>query len=152
MWRPEENSGDPVCSDAAACEIEILSSSFYEVALADVWTFRCVSQMVEITQNHSTVEVSDAWLGEGICGLAPDGDYDGKNVDTVITDYGSDGTEEVVIRINSDNAVVTNNTFFGNRDGVLLEGTIADDLSWIEYYLGPPETAGDMQTITRTQE
>mgnify|MGYP001594819447 FL=1 len=118
MIEPEEEDLPPICTDTNECDRELTSVGNYRVNLqGDTWDCVPQVQLVDVNDLDLTVAVSDAWLGEGACGLAPEGEDGGWEVYTDVAD-------QVWIHIDNDGAVVTGDTFFYEDDEYLLEGTI----------------------------
>lgn len=143
----EENIG--TCEDTNSCDASLLEVGNFRLAISGD-TFTCVPQvqLVDVNDDGNTVAVSDAWLDEGTCGLAPEGEDAGWNVDTRITDLGNG--DQVVITIDNYDAVVTEDTFFYEDDEYLLEGWIAEDLSEVYFHrvleTGETERTLDLNT------
>ncbi|MBI4591962.1 hypothetical protein HY733_00755 [Candidatus Uhrbacteria bacterium] len=148
VWPYNETSTgvDPICSSVNECNAELSEAGTRKVDVNGE-TFTCVPQQLVVgeTDDDTELSVSDAWTGEGICGLAPDNYYSGWNVRTSIEDY-LNGTDQVTIAMDSWAAVVTGESFTYENEEYLFEGTIAGDLSSINYYLGAPGTSGGDQT------
>jgi hypothetical protein len=139
----EDWDADPKCEAQSICEYSFPFDNSnpldeYAILLGSVRGsgpgFICVDQFLDIQDWGETYEIADQWLGEGICGLAPSGEYSGKDVKTSTSDL-LNGKEQVMIAFNSNEAIVTGTTFFYQNDEYLLEGWIADDLSEIYYHL-----------------
>ena len=144
-----DTSPDPDCMSVSECDVAVEEANTQRVRLSG-WNFACVSQDMPLREDQNGETISLDWTGEGVCGLAPEGEGDGLEVSTEIKSY-LNGFDQVTIEIESWGAVVTGNSFFYQSEGLqedyLLEGTIEDDLSSISFYLGAPETSGEMDTI-----
>lgn len=117
MIEPEEQDVG-ACTATSSCEADLVEVGKFELKISGD-TFVCVPQiqLVDVNDDGATVDVTSPWTGEGICGLAPEGEDDGWDVFTDVSD-------QVWIHIDNNMAVVTNDTFFFQNDEYLLEGTI----------------------------
>lgn len=133
LWADDARD-DPACEDVAECLAETQEVGALWADIDDE-TFMCVSQSVRVeeTQAGQTVDAVDQWLGEGVCGLAPEGDY---GMYDVSTDLGSgNGYDQVWINFGSRNmAPITGADFFYEDTERLLEGAVSEDLTTIEYH------------------
>ncbi len=120
---------DPDCEGTNECIVDLDSEGTLQVAITGK-TFLCVNQFVTIGQanNGQTVELTDEWLEEGQCGLAPDGDYGSYDVVTEIQEG------KVWIWLDTYSAPITHNTFYYKDEERLLEGEVSEDLSKIYYH------------------
>ncbi|MBI4435326.1 hypothetical protein HY630_01510 [Candidatus Uhrbacteria bacterium] len=136
---------DTVCEDVNVCDYPVEETGNYFVATFGE-TFICVPQTQLVTESDdgNVVSVDDAWTGEGVCGLAPNGEYSGWDVDT---DIGSlNGFDQVWITVDNYMAVITGSDFFYEDDEYLLEGWVSDDLNEV-YFHRVLETGEYEQTI-----
>ncbi|MBI4256756.1 hypothetical protein HY626_01725 [Candidatus Uhrbacteria bacterium] len=137
VWPYDENSMgiEPLCSSVNECNAE-LSEFGTRMVDIDGDTFMCVPQLLIVGEvdDGTTVDATSPWLGEGMCGLAPEGEDDGWEVRTDIHDLNSDGDDEVIIHIASWTAIVTGSEFFYEEDEYLLEGWISEDLSQVYFH------------------
>src|SRR3989338_2483063 len=118
----------PNCEGVKECKVDIESAGSFESAITGD-TFKCVNQMAYISNNGESVELTDPWINEGQCGLAPpDGDYGTYDVTTEINN------DQVWIWLGSWGAIVTGDIFFYEDDEYLLEGQISQDLTEIYYH------------------
>ena len=137
---------DPDCEGTNECIVDLDSEGTLQVAITGE-TFLCVNQFVTIGQanNGQTVELTDEWLEEGQCGLAPDGDYGNQ----VYTDLIND---QIIIDLGFPiDGIVTGNTFYNENSEGMLEGTISSDLSEIWYHLIAYESGNEWDGILTLQ-
>lgn len=124
-------NGELEHSNVTECDVEVDEPGTYVVGVGSGDTWTCVPQSVTIDEDDSgkTFVLDTVWEGTGVCNLTPDGTYGVFDVDSgagwiEIAEWG--------------NVTATGDTFFGdNRSedgGILLEGEIAEDLSWIYYH------------------
>lgn len=123
--------GDIVHENDNECFIELDEPGEYAVSISGVdHRFRCVPRnfTVDASDDGSTIELVEEWLEEGACCLQPDGQYGVWDVDS----------GACWLNFNSLSAVITGNTFYNDNrtetSGSLIEGEIAEDLSWIYYH------------------
>ena len=140
-----DTSPDPDCMSVSECDVNVDDSDTQRVRLSGE-NFTCVRQDVPLREDQNGETISLDWTGEGICGLAPEGEYSGVDVDTAVGDLDDDGTDEVIVYIDSWESIVTGDTFFFENEDYLLSGTIVDDLSSVTFHL-EVGTSTDDRTI-----
>lgn len=116
-----------VCEDVMECIFEPEDPDTYRLILTGD-LFLCVSQETDLTEVESDTVSDFTWEGEGQCGLAPDGEYGGWDVETDELD------NKIWMLMDTLMAPITKDSFYFEDDVYLLEGTVSSDLASISYH------------------